>query len=309
MQMLSKEEKLKFVEGIRIIHPQFQKAMRYIEEAHHESSYTTDPLSLLIFGNSGCGKTTLFETYIKKHDQVTNTVVDGIRSTNRVILHASIPSPATHVTVTERLLKQLGDPYPSKGTVGQKDLRLVNLIKSNKVQLIMLDEIQHFIDKDKEKVIHKVSDWFKSLINQTRVPVVLFGLEEAQQVLDANEQLSRRFPVRMNIKPFGFKSPKEIEEFRRLMHEIDQQLCKVFTKPSLLGDEEMCERMFYATNGSIDSIMKLIRRSAKEVIERDGECIDLMDLARAYERYTHVKMDKAVNPFVIEHFSLSKFSA
>lgn len=308
MEEIKMREKLKYVEDIRIIHPRFNTAMNLIESAHQESTYSADPCSMLIYGQSGSGKTTLFETYIRKHDQVFSQIVDGIRSSTRVILHASVPYPATHSTVTERLLKKLGDPYTNKGTISQKDFRLTNLIKQSRIQLIMLDEIQHFIDRDREKVVYKVSDWFKSLINETKVPVVLFGLEGSERVLDENPQLSRRFPIRFHMKPFGYGNANEIEEFQRLMFEIDKELYKVFEKMANLADGEMCERMFYASGGSIDSIMKLIRRSAKNAFSRDAECIELADLASAYELYSHVKGKKSFNPFVIENFSLERFS-
>lgn len=300
-------EKIKYVENIRVLHPQFKATMRLIEEAHQESLYSADPCSLLIYGDSGSGKTTLFETYIRQHDQVSSQIVDGIKSSTRIILHASVPFPATHSTVTERLLKKLGDPYTNKGTLAQKDFRLTNLINQNNIQLIMLDEIQHFVDRDREKVIYKVSDWFKSLINETKIPVVLFGLEDATQVLDYNPQLSRRFPIRVQMKPFGYGNSKEIEEFQMLMFAIDKQLQEVFERMANFADEDMCERMYYATGGSIDSIMKLIRKSAKNAFLRDAENIDLVDLASAYNLYSHVNRNSDINPFVIENFSLEKF--
>ncbi|MCY9658492.1 TniB family NTP-binding protein [Paenibacillus chondroitinus] len=307
MQTLTREDKFRFIEGFRIIHPQFQKAMNFIEEVHHESTYSSDPLSVLIYGDSGAGKTTIYETYIAKFNKVESQTVNGMKTSTRVILYASVPSPASHINLTERLLTELGDQYPNRGTSSQKYNRLVNLISLNRVELILLDEFQHFVDRDKEKVIYKISDWFKSLINQTKVPFVLFGLEDSSLVLDYNPQLSRRFPIRLNLKPFGYHSKSEVETFRRLMHEIDLQLAEIFVSPAMLADELMCDRMYYATRGSIDSIMKLIRKAAKYAIDREAECIELADFARAYELYTHVSMGKTVNPFLIEDFSLSKF--
>ncbi|MGK9251809.1 TniB family NTP-binding protein [Paenibacillus humicus] len=307
METKTKLEKLTFIENIRIAHPKFKAALKLIEEAHFESTYSADPCSILICGDTGSGKTTLFDAYIAQHDKVESSIVDGIRTSTRSILSASVPYPATHSTVTERLLKQLGDPYTNKGTIAQKDYRLTKLIKENHIQLIMLDEIQHFIDRDREKVVYKVSDWFKSLINATKVPVILFGLKESTQVLDRNPQLSRRFPVRYHMKPFGYESQAEQEEFQMLMFAIDKQLRDVFESTSNLADEMLCERMYYATGGSIDSIMKLIRRGAKNALLRDAACIELVDLANAFNLISHINRHGNINPFVIADFSLEKF--
>ncbi len=307
METMTRESRLKFVEGIRVIHPAFMQAMQLIEDVHQESSYSTDPHSVLVYGESGSGKTTIYETYIAKHNKVVSTTVDGMQATNRVILYASIPSPASNVSVSEKLLSELGDPYPSRGTAPQKYNRLVKLIEANRVELIMLDEFQHFVDRDKEKVIYKVSDWFKSLINQTKVPVVLFGLKDSELVLDYNPQLSRRFPTRYQVKPFGYVSSSEVETFRRVLHEIDKQLMEVFDMQSMLADEEFADRMYYATRGVIDSIMKLVRKAAKYAIDREAERVEIEDFAKAFELFTHVSSGKAVNPFLIEEFTLSKY--
>ena len=66
------------------------------------------------------------------------------------------------------------------------------------MRLIILDEFQHFVDKDSWRVLKNVSDWLKNLIDETEVPIVLIGMPYAVEILDApgNEQLQRRFSVR-----------------------------------------------------------------------------------------------------------------
>ncbi|WP_171720926.1 TniB family NTP-binding protein [Paenibacillus phytohabitans] len=291
-------EKLRFVDSIRVIYPRFKETMDLIEEVHQTSLYSPNPASLLITGETGSGKTTLFKTYIEQHSKVSSKVVEGIQCSTKNILHISIPYPVRYTILTERLLTELGDPYPNKGTVAQKDKRLTTLIKQNQVQLVMLDEFQHFVDRDRRKVMLGVSDWFKSLMNETNIPFILFGLDSSNEVLDVNPQLSRRVN-RKEITPFGYGSSGEKNEFQRLMFEIDKQVAKVFESTSDLADETCCERFMYATNGAMNSIMSLVRQGAKNALAREAERIELVDLARAYEKVTYVNRGKSLNPFAI----------
>lgn len=293
------EEKIKLVDGIRVMHPGFVTALSLIEETHNEGRVTNHPLSMLVYGDSGSGKTTVLETYLASNMHVEEIYSTRGKETRRNILHASISSPATYVGLTEDLLRQLGDRYPTKGTATHKRERLSELIGKYKVELIMLDELQHFVDRDKKQVVLRVSDFLKSLMNELKVPIVLFGLEDSMDVLKVNPQISRRVPTRWELKPFEYD-----DEFETFLLELDNQLLDVFEKQSHLSESDVAERLYYATAGVVNSIMLLVRRAAKSAIMKGRECIEMIDFAEAFERYAHVKSDKKVNPFLVKQFSL-----
>lgn len=91
------------------------------------------------------------------------------------------------------------------------------------VSLVFLDEFQHFIDRDSAKVLKTVSDWLKDLILDTKVPMVLIGLPEAETVFQFNPQLSRRFANRHNLSPFEWSADAG-KEFRTFLHAVESQL-------------------------------------------------------------------------------------
>ena len=48
----------------------------------------------------------------------------------------------------------MGDPGATKGTIGAKERRLVRFFKELcKVELLILDELQHFFDRDNQKLL------------------------------------------------------------------------------------------------------------------------------------------------------------
>jgi energy-coupling factor transporter ATP-binding protein EcfA2 len=293
---MSKSERKELIRNLRIFHPRFSKALRLIKECHESLAMSSDPQCMVITGESGSGKSTVFESYEKLHDKV----IYGETRTKRVLLAAEIQSPVTISTFLESLLDQLGDPFPTGGTIGNKNHRLVNLIKDCGVELIMLDEFQHFVHPKNQRVNFDVADCFKSLINRTNVPVVLFGQEDSEIPIKSNAQLNRRFSIRHHLHPFD---GNDLEEFRSFLNELDHAL--PFEELAGLAGPVMSERFYAATRGLVDSIMRIIRSAAKIAIENDKNKMELLDFAKAFNLHQHISHGKT-NPFLKKNFTLGK---
>jgi hypothetical protein len=289
-------QKLKIVEGIRINHPRFNRAIKLIEECHGYSHISAEPHCMLITAPSGSGKSTVFNNYVEKNDKV----IFGETRTKRVILWDEVSSPTRIPILLESLLDRLGDPFPTKGTVGNKNHRLVNLINDCKVELIMLDEFQHFVNTENKRINYEVADWFKSLVNKTKVPVILFGLDESKLVLDSNPQLKGRFKIHYRLHPFNFNTEANEEEFRRLLDEISKQM--PFKDQPTFAEKQMADKLMFASDGLLRPLMSLIRRAAINAIEKDKPYIDEEDFADAFEVFDY--NGKEVNPFMIADFEL-----
>lgn len=286
---MTEEEKFEHLKKIRIIHPQFKQALNLIKDCHESSKISVDPKSLLIIGEPGAGKSTLFKYYAEKYDEV----IHGVVKTKKRILWASVPSPASKKFVVESLLEQMGDFRYHSGTLNSKVRRLRLYIEGNGVELIMLDEFQHFL-KPSQQSVYDTADWFKTLINYTQIPVVLFGLPESTIVLESNPQLGRRFRRRYSLERFGFGTEKEAKIFKSLLLEIDKNL--PFLESSLLHSDDMCKRFFAASNGLMDTIISLCREAASFAIQEKADSISLKHLAWAFQLDAYANNGKE-NPF------------
>ncbi|MDG0789929.1 TniB family NTP-binding protein [Cohnella ginsengisoli] len=287
-------ERIKIVEDIRIKHPRFNHALKLIQDCHQHSKIAAEPQCLLITAPSGAGKTTLFRQYVKMHDKI----IYGNTRTKRVILSDEVPSPTRLVVVVESLLEKLGDPFPLRGTLGNKRDRLIKLIKDCQIELIMLDEFQHFVNSENNKLNYEVAEWFKSLVNITNKPFVLFGLEESRIVMEVNEQLDGRFSVPYHLHPFSFNSQSDKEEFRRLVDAISKQL--PFEDQPTFAESGMATKLMYASDGTMRRLMNLIRRAARIAIERNHPHVDENHFSEAFELFTRFR--KEYNPFLINDF-------
>ncbi|TDK61790.1 hypothetical protein E2K98_12955 [Bacillus salipaludis] len=281
--------------NLLIQHPRFKKALTKIRHCHESKEISNEPLCMFVTGQSGCGKSKIFETYINKYSKT----LYGQTGTKKNILSAKIPSPVRISTFTEALLDKLGDPYPTSGKLGNKIHRLQKLIIKCEVELIMLDEFQHFVKTEKPKDMYHVADNFKSLINETGVSVVLFGLDEAEKIFSENKQLGRRFTIKEVIFPFNYNDQASINEFRALLSQIDRKL--PFVELAGLGTAELADKIMIATNGVMNSIMKLIKDAALNALIQDKEKIDMADLAMSYDLHSFFLsglVEKKANPFI-----------
>ncbi|SIQ29383.1 TniB protein [Peribacillus simplex] len=286
---LTNEDKIKIINDIKINHPLFRMALKHIKVCHSDSKSRKDPLSLIITGGPGVGKTTIFKEYVQQNDETIYTST----GTKKNILWATLPQPIRPNSLMEILLKQLGDRRFDKGSQQQKFDRLVGLIKDCGIELIMLDEFQHFINPKTKRPHKDVADWFKSLINHTNIPVVLFGLEDSLDVLKENQQLSRRFKRRVNLEPFGYRNKSDIENFNRLLQEIERLL--PFEEPSRLIS--LSEKIYSATDGIMDNIMSLLREAAYIAIKENENKIKSEDLYAAFSYDGHLGNKNKINPF------------
>lgn len=272
-------------------HVGFQKALKEISRCHRMGRYRfEEPNCLLISGESGCGKSTLRKEYVKlypRFEAEDRTVIP--------VLHLELPSQPTVKNVAERMLLQLGDPFAEKGSAEGKTARIVTLMKECGVELVILDEFQHFVDRSSEKVEYKVADWLKSVINDSKVPFVLMGLPRCQRILEVNEQLRRRFLPRVSLHRFRIDRVDERKQFVGVLKSLEKSL--PLQTPSALTEKSVIQRIYYATHGVIDHTMKLVSESLNIALSEHRPTIDPEVLRQAFERVIWADARDQDNPF------------
>lgn len=218
----SREERILIIEDIYVLSPYLQSVLEAIRYCHNYSRLYREPKCLLITGLPGVGKTSVAEYYMGDYPRINNE-----ERVEVPVLYVKIEVPATSKNLVSALLAGLGDPAAERGSIGSQTRRLRNFLKELKTELIILDEFQHFIDRDSLKVLKTISDWLKLLIDNSKLPVVLMGMPYSHLILDTrgNEQLRRRFSLRKSIEPFGWgEQDEEQEDFRNFLKLVDAEL-------------------------------------------------------------------------------------
>jgi hypothetical protein len=202
--------------------------------------------------------------------------------------------------VASKLLEAIGDPCSEKGTTVLITKRLRNYIKACCVELIILDEFQHL--SGTEAKLYQAADWLKALIEDTNVPMVVIGLPESVDVLHTNSQLGRRFSHRCDLSPFSWQKREDRKNFARLLKSIDSEL--PFIETSNLVVRNMISRIYYASDGVIGDVIKLIFNAAQNAVEQNSPNLKIEFLAKAFEDHIVHRKPGKENPFIPEHFNL-----
>lgn len=286
-------ERKELIERIHITFPRFGKVLDKIAYCHAHSKIAAEPECILITGMQGAGKTTLCKAYARRYPRVQTREGKVIP-----VLATSVPSITTKKSLPTRLLYALGDGSAAKGTSVTQTLRIIKMVKDCGVEMIILDEFQHFIDSDSNVVLINISNWLKDLINETEKPVVLVGMPHSEVVLAANPQLERRFSMRESLEPFGWRTPAKQSEFKLFLQHLDRRL--PLTKRSNLANHEVAFRIYCATDGLIGYVMKLVRRASILAVERGAERVGMELLAESYDERLASRKPRQVNPFRVQ---------
>ena len=291
-ESLSKREQLTQIYRIRVWYPRMKVIYDEIERAFEMTSLTPEPECIALLGQFRTGKTTLVNSFCEHHPRHI-----GQETTHVPVLKAVVPAKASMNALLTTLLSALGDPLANRGTMGVKANRLHHLIRDCGVQMVVLDEANHFVDRDSQRVLHDVSNTMKNLVKELNIACVLVGLPYTEEVLQVNEQFGSLFGDPYLLEPFQWDDtqPETVAEFRMFLQQVEKQL--PLTKRNVLASRDMGWRCYVATHGKVGYIMRLLRRAAEMAVQQDKESLSQLLLFEAFERTLAGKRRGLTNPF------------
>jgi len=293
MQMTSKQELKLFIEEMLVMHTAFDETKKSLESFYQAASTLRDSIGVFVVGESRTGKSRLQEELTAKFKSSRNS--DG--TTILPILRVQVPSKPTVKGLTSEMLAEYGDPAANKGTEQDKTRRLLHFINACQTRMIIIDEIQHFVDKtSKYRIIHHLTDWLKTLLNKSNIVVVIAGLPYAEALLYQNEQLRGRFVKTMRLPRFDWNDEDSRAEFIGLLEGFKSLLSEKFTLPDIEADE-FAYRFYLATGGLTGYVFNIIRQAAWIVIDEDRTVIRYEDIENAYLNVVNQIDQYQVSPF------------
>lgn len=169
--------------------------------------------------------------------------------------------------------------------------------------MVILDEAQHIIDRDSTKILFSSTNWLKTFIEDTGIPMVLVGLPELKTVIKSNEQLRTRFDPKDNrLLPFNINGNVPHLSLSKFLSMVDMKL--PFPNPSNLNDPSITEIIFLASSGvprtfmeqiiipcAIDAIDNNLTSIPHELIKRRAAefCID-KELTTEHSKILKIKV-------------------
>lgn len=272
-----------------IEHPEFTLTIREIARLHERGMEAGVADSMLLVAQSGTGKSTALKYYEERFPRTETN-----RGTRIPVLRVDTPESPTVKTLAEAVLVAMGDPASAKGTATAKTNRIVHFFKECGVELLFIDEFQHFYDGQRASEAKRVSDWLKNLINKVGIPVILAGLPRSIAVVNANPQLRRRFGAPHYMKPFGFDNQDEKLEFRGVLKGIQSRLPVPCTD---LSEANMAQRFYFASHGLLDYVVKIIDDAVSRASPDSGKPLMQQEFEAAFKRTIWLDAPDHLNPF------------
>lgn len=255
-------------------HSRFEAARAAIDEAVRNADLYTDKSLLPVIGPSRSGKSRLLEDclaalYPPDHP------ADAVRPVRRVVM----PRSSRPKAMLMKLQHALGNPFYAVGTEDQMLIRLVPLLRRLEVKVLLVDELQHCVSHRGE-INYDVADVFKVLLDEAQVTIVAAGLENAVQVLDANEQLTGRCDQAVHLPRFDWTDPDSRAEFIALVQAFCRGLPALQMPP--FDDEAECFRWYVACGGLIGYLHKIFRKLLTLLQDEDRLKVGAGDLDYAH---------------------------
>ncbi len=279
----------RIVNDIVIQHDSFHQMLMRMEGLWRDAQARL-PVIAPFIGETGTGKTTAIKAFDMQH--AAERIPDGLVIPVLVIQTPSKPTPRN---LGERILRALGDPRPTAGSAANKLDRIVTNLGGSQVRMIILDDMQHFVDKRQQTALFEASDYLKELLISYDVVLLCFGLPGCELVIQSNEQLVTRSKAVFELRRFDWMNSGSREQFVAVLAAFQRSI-EAFDLPDLVSPE-LSIRMFLATGGLIRYVARVLSKAVSNAIDGGTTKIRLRDLASAWSEEIVGANTKYPNPF------------
>jgi hypothetical protein len=255
-----------------------------------EATFSFDEPDILVFtGEPGVGKSALLKRFARNHPRVEHDEFTEIP-----VLYVPIPSKCSRSGLPSAMLQALGSPFWNRGTERELTHQLLTLLRACKVKAILLDEVNHLIDRGAERTHYDRADWLKQLSDATRIPIVMAGIPRLNVLFRTNEQLADRVSERIVIEPFR-AGGEAVNKMKTALETFDRLLDHLPRIP--LADDHNCEKFAFATAGRLRGIRRLLVRAVEISQSNARSRIDQAVLAQAFTEVIYPGARPDRNPF------------
>lgn len=283
------QEHLNLRHTFRIKHPAVKRALECMAEAYANRVRIGARRGVLIHGESRAGKSTCLDLFAASFSEY---MVDGVPQ--RTLLRLTFPSSTSPSQVMEDLLRDLGDPFPARGSVSTRRDRFQKLLTAQGVRVIVFDEAQQIMKRNKD-VLQKITDWLKELMDRYGLVLILAGLDITTDLIAFDPQVQNRFYTPVQLKAFGGQVETDVTAVRVILRAIEKHYPAA--KDANLSSTITATRMVLATKGLLGLIVDIVERAGEYAIRDRRNCIVMADLADAFELLVHTQLEGLGNPF------------
>jgi hypothetical protein len=153
--------------------------------------------------------------------------------------------------------------------------RVVTAIRETGVRVIAIDECSHAAERGANLSARAAADHFKTIVDDTGVCLILFGLPRFQAIVDGNEQLRDRSSNTVYFRPYDWQIEVERDAFTGVVYTALEAIQRAGHAVEL-GFEELTPRLYGAAGGRVPVALRIL----KTALLRAAEAPLSLDLMR-----------------------------
>jgi len=267
---LSNEERIIFAMTDRFIN--YSRAKRILEYMELLLKVPRQPRmkGILLYGDSGTGKTMIVRHFFEKFAPKENEDDDADEIP---VLLVETPTEPKEKLLYDKIMDTLGVPYKKNEDILEKEKNVEYYVNMLRIRMLIFDEFHNVLNGtaiQQKRVLAAV----KSLTNRLWIPIVLVGTKDVLIAVETDEEVKRRFDP-YKLEPWSLD-----KEFLKLLRTIEATL--PLKLPSYMWKNRgLANWLLEKTDGIMSEIVHLIKLGAREAILSGEERITLEVMKRA----------------------------
>lgn len=197
------------IQGRELPHAFFEKHLNALRARVDDALEGQPPTFDTVIGPARVGKSMLLQALARQYPE---QLVNGVRQVP--VLVVPVPSPASPKQLPRSVLEKLGVPIPaSVASTAFLYSRMARQLKLAGTRVILFEEGGHLVEVGNKLPPRAAGDWFKQVMDQLNVSIVLFGIPAVEKLLKSNEQLRYRSGAVMRFNPYAWADVDEQRHF------------------------------------------------------------------------------------------------
>ncbi|MGM0905430.1 MAG: TniB family NTP-binding protein [Pseudomonadota bacterium] len=228
-------------------HTRFEDAYKYIDKCRETRLSKSNKLGFVL-GEPGVGKSRLIAMVKEKSPSTRCKIADKVP-----VMTLKAPTRFTESAFYTEILISMGIRQKARVKTSELKIRVRELLKQHRVELMVLDEIQDAIPltgvKDRTQVVKAL----KFIVDDTDTAIVVVGTLAARPLAFEEEQIASRSRPPFTLQEFQYTTNQDRVYWRRFIKRILLELN--FPIPET---QDLSDRLMLATGGDLRALERLM---------------------------------------------------
>lgn len=303
----SSRNRLASFKRFTIGHPAYNLAIETIYKSIEATSLRGEAAGALLMGVPGTGKTRVCSHITSGYQE--NSIEHSEFDVDKLqpVVYCTVPNNCTVKGLIVSLLMALGAERVY-GDATSLEHRLRALLERHQTRLIILDELQHMLQKGSQASKRGVCDCIKDISDYFSGELLLAGTPDFEKVIAEHSALSGRFPYRAKLTEFSLATPIHQAEYMGLLAAFDSEIrsSMKFAEMVSLTDAEMALAIYILTRGNLRGIRTILYAALSQALTRSDGNFTRKDFSLNYSHTPRELRLSSNNPFDMTYKQLNK---